>query len=630
MKETIDVGTGEVAAGSGEVVLLSSAIGSCVVIAAYDSVKRTGALAHVMLPGKSPKPADAGRTRYAADAIEAMRRKMVALGSGWDDIEVCVVGGGNILQRPGDTVCRDNIQSVLGLLTATGFRIVAKAVGGTEGRNVSFDIGRGTVLYTEGRRQEQVLWQWEHDLGAGRPAGPAQAESSAGAHQDGKAMGTGDGAPGQSEAGRAGDPDLMRDLERRTKELQEAQVASLNLMEDMEEKSRQLQDSQTASLNLMEDMEKQRAELSRAKAYIDNIFRSMVDSLIVTTPDDRISTVNSATCSLLGYTDNDLINKPMETVLGKGKLPPEDADDSFKRFDTSYLTKDHEEIPVSLSVSMVKDPDGKAAGLLYVARDMRESHLLRELEKSNRELKEATAQLIQAEKLSALGELAAGVAHELNQPLNVIKIICQSITRDLQKERYEEGTLRRDLPDILDQVGKMAQVIDHMRIFSRRAEGLPMEHVDLNILLEGAFKFLGQQLMDHGIQVVKNFAPDLPSVIGDPIRLEQVFMNLITNARTVLEDSGASDRTIVVRTYRVKNEDAIRTDIADNGPGVSKDITEKIFQPFFTTKEPGKGTGLGLSVASKIIEEHKGSIRLISTPGDGATFTVILPIAETA
>ena len=504
----------------------------------------------------------------------------------------------------------------MGLLTATGFRIVAKAVGGTEGRNVVFDVGKGTVFYTEGRQQERLLWQWEHAPGPGtmregEPAAPAERNA------------------GQSDMDDI-TPQLARDLERKNRELQESRLASLNLMEDMAEKTRQLQDSQTASLNMMEDMGRQRAELVEAKAYIDNMIRSMVDSLIVTDPQGWITTVNRATSFLLGYSHGELVNKLVNAILEEGHLSPEDADDSFKRFDTLYLAKTGEKIPVSLSVSMIKDERGAAVGVLYLARDMRESHLLRELEKSNRELREATAQLVQAEKMSALGELSAGVAHELNQPLNVIKIICQSISRDLQKNRYEEVTIRRDLPDILDQVEKMAQVIDHMRVFSRRAEGMPMQVVDLNTLLEGAFRFLEQQLLDHGIQLVKNFAPDLPSVRGDPIRLEQVFVNLITNARNVLEDCGGADRTIVVRTYRVGDEELVRADVADNGPGVPEKLGGRIFEPFFTTKEPGKGTGLGLSVASKIVEEHEGRIQLSSTPGEGATFTVVLPVVGSA
>ena len=265
------------------------------------------------------------------------------------------------------------------------------------------------------------------------------------------------------------------------------------------------------------------------------------------------------------------------------------------------------------------------------------------LEKSNQELKEATVQLVQSEKLSALGELTAGVAHELNQPLNGIKIISQSILRDIQRDRFEEEELEPDLNEVVNQVNKMAEIIDHMRIYTRRTEGTPEEMIDVNSVVEGAFKFLGQQLKNHNIDVVKELREDLPPVIGDVIRLEQVFLNLITNARNALEDSGKEHKSLQIKTYlpvqgtqtsqngnlqSASDNHIVVVEVTDNGVGIPEDVREKIFQPFFTTKEPGKGTGLGLSVASKIIEEHNGRIEVESQVGEGTTFRVMLPTED--
>ncbi|WP_162176272.1 sensor histidine kinase [Candidatus Magnetobacterium casense] len=261
-----------------------------------------------------------------------------------------------------------------------------------------------------------------------------------------------------------------------------------------------------------------------------------------------------------------------------------------------------------------------------------------DMEKLNDELKEATAQLIQSAKLSALGELTAGVAHELNQPLNGIKIVCQSVIKDIQKGRHNTDELQTDLTDIVEQVDKMAAIIDHMRIFTRRTEAMNTELIDINIVVEGPFKLLGQQLKLNGIDVIKNMAPDLPRINGDIIRLEQVFINLINNAKNALknvpETNPATDKTLKVSTYLTTNSDlpscpnAIVVEVEDNGSGIPESIRDKIFQPFFTTNDPGKGTGLGLSVSKKIVDEHGGTISVQSDADRATIFRVVLPIGE--
>ncbi|MFC1715148.1 sensor histidine kinase, partial [Candidatus Poribacteria bacterium] len=216
---------------------------------------------------------------------------------------------------------------------------------------------------------------------------------------------------------------------------------------------------------------------------------------------------------------------------------------------------------------------------------------------------------------------------ELNQPLNGIKIICQSTLRDKEKNRLDVEDLEHDLGDVVEQVDRMAEIIDHMRVYARHPEGTPMKKIDVRTAMENPFKIIGQQLQNHNIEVTKELSPDL-LVIGDLIRLEQVFLNLITNARNAVESSRKENKRIELRAYKDDNRKAVIAEVMDNGIGVPEDLRGKIFQPFFTTREPGKGTGLGLSVASRIIEEHKGKIELESQVGEGAAFRVILPVAE--
>jgi chemotaxis protein CheD len=160
MERIVDVQIGEVKVAQGNAILRSTAIGSCIAIVACDSLRKIGALAHIMLPGRAPaRKAAAEKNKYASDAIEAIVEKMGKLGSATEDIEVAVVGGANILGREDDTICKDNIKSVLELLAEKGLKIKARAVGGTERRSVSLDIESGIVLCTEGNGRETPLWR---------------------------------------------------------------------------------------------------------------------------------------------------------------------------------------------------------------------------------------------------------------------------------------------------------------------------------------------------------------------------------------------------------------------------------------------------------------------------------------
>ena len=159
MKKVIDVQIGEVKAGRGKLMLQSKAIGSCVVIIAYDATQNIGSLAHVMLPGKAPDKKTGEKTKYAANAIDAIVSRMSLLGSKKDDIEVVLVGGGNILKRKDDTICGDNIESVLELLRKKHLKVSVQAVGGTVRRSVSLDVERGIVSYSEGNSGETELWR---------------------------------------------------------------------------------------------------------------------------------------------------------------------------------------------------------------------------------------------------------------------------------------------------------------------------------------------------------------------------------------------------------------------------------------------------------------------------------------
>jgi C4-dicarboxylate-specific signal transduction histidine kinase len=238
------------------------------------------------------------------------------------------------------------------------------------------------------------------------------------------------------------------------------------------------------------------------------------------------------------------------------------------------------------------------------------------LQQSRAELSEAEGQLVQSAKLASLGTLSAGVAHELNQPLAIIR----GVTQQLRTEEGLSEDVQSDLDLIENQTGRMIKIIRHLRTFCR-AGNAEFAHIDVNKSVEDCFILVGAQLRAHNVEVELQLCPTPPPVLGDANELEQVFLNLITNARDAME--GRPDARITIRSY--VNDSSYRVEFRDNGTGIPQEIANHIFDPFFTTKEPGKGTGLGLSISHSIIAKHKGEIRVHND--GGAVFTITLPLA---
>lgn len=254
-------------------------------------------------------------------------------------------------------------------------------------------------------------------------------------------------------------------------------------------------------------------------------------------------------------------------------------------------------------------------GVFHMLRDLDSSE--RELETAYEKLKETQAQLIQSSKMTALGELAAGVAHELSQPLTVVKGLSHNILRDFDASSAPYDKLRL----IAEASGKMELVIRHLKIFSR-TDGPALTPVDLNRVIKDAFVIAKEVLANSSIKVKMSLS-EVPPVLGSPNRLEQVVINLVTNARDAMQEGG----TLEISTGMVERGRArlVRMSFRDSGCGIPKNLIGRIFDPFFTTKEIGKGTGLGLSISYGIIKEHHGEITVESEQCKGTVFHVTLP-----
>ncbi len=246
----------------------------------------------------------------------------------------------------------------------------------------------------------------------------------------------------------------------------------------------------------------------------------------------------------------------------------------------------------------------------------------------------AEQQLIQASKMATLGEMATGIAHELNQPLSVIKTAGNFLYKKAQnKQKISDDIMVTMTEEIDGQVNRAEKIISHMREFGRKSE-VDRKPVQVNIPLEKAFELFSRQLELREIKVIKTLEKDLPEIMADSNRLEQIFINLLINARDVIEEDAAAEspdsqpleKTIWLRTYCDK--DNVCIEVEDSGSGIPPHVLDKIFEPFFTTKKVGKGTGLGLSISYGIVQDYDGSIRVVNGEQGGARFIICFPIAE--
>ncbi len=271
------------------------------------------------------------------------------------------------------------------------------------------------------------------------------------------------------------------------------------------------------------------------------------------------------------------------------------------------LDKNGWEIPVYISASILYDAE-REIGSVGVFTDLREK---RELEK----------QLLRTEKLSSLGKMAAGIAHEINQPLTGVLTFAHLL---LKKFKDDEAT-RLDLELIVRETTRIKKIVQGVLDFGRETP-MKKELQAIEDILDTTLKIIIHQERFFGINLIKKYGADIPPVKADSSRMEQVFLNIIFNALEAMGGSG----TLTVQTR--KTSEGVEVDLSDTGPGIPAEILDKIFDPFYTTKDSteGLGMGLGLAVCYGIVKKHNGDIQVTSSPELGTTFTVRLPLAEPA
>ena len=256
--------------------------------------------------------------------------------------------------------------------------------------------------------------------------------------------------------------------------------------------------------------------------------------------------------------------------------------------------------------------------MIHIMSDLRETTA--EVQRREQELREKQEQLVQAGKLATLGELTTGVAHELNNPLNNIGLFIGNAIDLIEFGKADHQRILHELHSAMQQVHKATEIISHLRTFGRAAS-VTHESVAINQVIQRAFSLTQEQLRLREIEVQLLFPEEDVIVMGNAIQLEQVFLNLLTNARDAMVNE---IRKVITITCTASTE-MVEISFRDTGPGIPAGLEQRIFDPFFTTKEVGAGTGLGLSITYGIINEHQGIIVVENRPGEGATFLIQLP-----
>lgn len=259
--------------------------------------------------------------------------------------------------------------------------------------------------------------------------------------------------------------------------------------------------------------------------------------------------------------------------------------------------------------------------MIHIMGNLRDT--TEEVQRREQELREKQEQLVQAGKLATLGELTAGIAHELNNPLNNIGLFIGNVMDHLEANQVDGQRILRDLRSAMQQVRKATSIISHLRTFGRAAP-VSLEPLFINDVILQSVSLIQEQLRLHQIDVTLQLSRDNPVVRGSGIQLEQVFINLLTNARDAIATSAVKS----IRIESLVKDHLVEIVVQDSGPGIPPGFEQRVFDPFFSTKEVGAGTGLGLSITYGIIKDHHGAIWVASRPNEGARFVVQLPLVE--
>jgi two-component system NtrC family sensor kinase len=355
-----------------------------------------------------------------------------------------------------------------------------------------------------------------------------------------------------------------------------------------------------------EDAEKmQRGFYLAEKSKLATVIESLSDGLFVTDKEGTIISFNNAASRITGYSAAEVAGLPYNKFFSmlSGSMPVIEMN---KNTEMNIQTRDDRQLILSVTSALVKNSEGEDIGKVFTFRDITE-------EKQRQEVYHRT------EKLVALGQLSAGIAHEMNTPLGSIL----GYARLLLKNKKLDARQKERLEIIAEQAKRSSAIIKGLLNFARQSNPSlrNMKDAGINDILTDVLKLLQTEIEKHGIDVLTDFG-EIPAIRIDVRQIEQAMLNIMLNAIQAVKNNGE----IRIKTFTDTENNSITIEVSDNGQGIPEYVKPRIFDPFFTTKPVGEGTGLGLSISAGIISEHGGSIDVESTEGNGATFTITLPV----
>jgi two-component system cell cycle sensor histidine kinase/response regulator CckA len=353
--------------------------------------------------------------------------------------------------------------------------------------------------------------------------------------------------------------------------------------------------------------------LRESERWLATTLKSIGDAVIAADERGRVRLINPAAERLTGWPQGEALGRDLGEVFQLAdeatglRVEAGERACEARQPDVLLLSRDGRSTPVECNASVITDEKSGFSGSVLIFKDISERRRL-------------ATQLLRSEKLAAVGQLAAGMAHELNNPLTPALLY----TERLLRQGGLDAEARGHLEVVVHEVGRAQNIIKDLLAFARQYRGTRGE-TDINELLRRALERAEGE--SPSPRVSSRFEPGRGvSIVADEYRLTQVFLNLIRNARQAIEEGGHAG-VVTIRSERVGEGGAerVRVTVSDDGPGIARDDLPKIFDPFFTTRQVGAGAGLGLSLSNGIVEEHGGTISVESEPGAGATFTVELP-----
>jgi PAS domain S-box-containing protein len=362
-------------------------------------------------------------------------------------------------------------------------------------------------------------------------------------------------------------------------------------------------------------------ELRETKEFLENIMESSVDGIVTTDLKGKITYLNRAMAEMLAYQKAELWGNHVSMIYVRGIQEARtimsllESDKRAEHYEMEVKGKSGEVLTMLTSAALLRDAEDKVIGTSGIFKNITEQKRL------EAKLKETQFNLIEATKMRALGELVAGVAHELNNPL----MASQTIFHVIQSNLHEDCPNRERLELIRKCNDRIEKIVNHLREFSRQAKS-DFQEIDINHPIENALMLTGQQLLNHNITITRKLSENLPKIKGDTNQLEQVFLNLISNARDAMETvNGPKELTIHSYLSDENDHPSVVVSVKDTGEGIPEEILSKVLEPFFSTKSVGKGTGLGLSLCFGIVETHGGELKIKSQVGVGTEITIHLP-----